>query len=143
MPKINVTGLAESDGVIFKTRPAGQYPAVISGVELTETKADSKHPGSPMLKITLKLPAYEDNDACSVIHHIILPNDSYMDAEQMRKKRAELKRLCVAIGLGNSDDFETEEMLDQNLIVVLSEETPKEGPYAGKTQNRVTDFLSM
>lgn len=143
MTKINVQGLAESDGVIFQCRPAGQYPARISAVEMKETGAGSKHPGSPMLKITLKLEAFEDMPECQLFHNIILANPDYMDAEQMRKKTAELKRLCMAVGLGDTDDLDTDDLYDQQLIAVVATETPKDGPYAGKEQNRITDFLSL
>ena len=143
MARVNVPGLAASDGEIFKCRPAGQYPARISAVEVTETKMESKHPGSPMLKLTLKLGEYEGMAATQLFQYIILPNPDYMDAEQMRKKTAELKRICMAVGLECGDDFDTDELFDQQLLVVLSVEVQKDGPYAGKEQNRITDFLSL
>ena len=143
MAKVNVPGLAASDGEIFKCRPAGQYPARISAVVLTETRAESTHPGSPMLKLTLKLDAYEDMAATQLFQYIVLPNPDYMDAEQMRRKTAELKLICMAVGLVCDDNFDTDELFDQQLLVVLGVEVQKEGPYAGKEQNRITDFLSL
>lgn len=143
MAKINIPGLAANDGEIFKTRAAGQYPAKIAGSEMVETGPDSKHPGSPMLKLTIKLPEYEGMEACQLFHNIILPNEDYMDAEQMRKKTAEIKRLTMAVGLGGTDDFDTDELLGLDFLAVIGEETQKEGPYAGKKQNRIIDFLSL
>jgi hypothetical protein len=144
MARINVAGLAESDGLIFKPRPAGEYPATISAVELTETGESSQHPGSPMLKLQVKLQETEEYDETKLFNCIVLPNPDYMDAEQCRKKVAELKRICLATGLDCEDDaFDTDDLYQRDFLAVVTTETPKDGPFAGKEQNRLSDCLPL
>ena len=143
MPKINVAGLNDSDGEIFSNRPDGQYTATISGIELVETKETSKHPGSPMLKLTIKLDATDEFGVQSLQHYIVLPNEEYMAAVEMKRKLAEVKRLCIAGAIPHGDDFNTEDLLEQPLLAVVTTETATEGQYAGKEFNRISDLLPL
>lgn len=143
MSKINIAGLAESSSEIFEARPEGQYEGVISGVELTATGPDSKHPGSPMLKVSVKLVKTEEYPSQTINNYYVLPNDEYMDAEEMGRRTREQKRLCVATGITIADDgYDPEEMLDQPVIAVVIQEQGKD-QYAGKVFNRIADLLPV
>ena len=67
-----------------------------------------------------------------------------MDADQQRMKAAELKRFCLAVGVdSDGDEFESDDMYGQDFLAVVGIETQTEGKYAGKEQNRLTDFLPL
>ena len=153
MARINVAGLDGNDGDVesvrdelYGARPAGEYAAKIIEVILTATKdkPGAKHPGSPMLQFKIALVATEDFIEKKLYHWIILANEDYMDADKQRLQTTELKRLVLATGLNSEDDsFDTDDLYGRDLLVVVGIETQTTGPYAGKEQNRLTDFLPL
>jgi hypothetical protein len=118
MPRLHVPGVAESDGVVFKVAPAGTYAARIVSQEVKETSPMSKHPGSPMLKYSVKL-LDEDVQGITVFDQIVLPSPNWMDEEQVRKSVARLNRLWKACGLDPEDDLDSEDLLNCELRVVI------------------------
>jgi hypothetical protein len=138
MSVYKVTGVQESDGEVFKTLPPGVYPAQITECKFVDiNKEGSEFKGATMLCYTVK--AMGEEFSSNARGTIILPYEKAMDAEQMRKSIAKIKRLQVACGLPASDDIDDEAFLHCELRVKLSE---KDDPKYGK-QNEVVDVMSM
>lgn len=76
---------------VTEQRPAepGNHQLQITGCELTATGPDSKHPGTPMFKVSIGFP--EEPDTMNLTHYMTLPNEDD-DAETLKNKVRGLKR---------------------------------------------------
>lgn len=147
MSAINVDGVQDSDGVVFKTLPAGIYPGRIESCEWAVVdNAESRFNGATYLKYSVKAVNPEDEVAVTMQDTIFLPCDA-MDAEQMRKSRAKLKRLQIACGLeemGNSIDNEAFMYADLQVEVgVQKERTDKITGAVYPERNVIRDTLPL
>ena len=138
MALLHVEGLAESDGVVFKTIPAGKYPMRISGVEETVSGPNSKHPGSPMLKIKAKVEEGNTGEGTTLFLNIMLPTPE-MDFDIKQKSIDRIKRLLVACGITEAlNEFDTADLMGKSFQAVLSLKTE-----AGVSTNNIVDQLPM
>lgn len=78
-----------------KAAPKGSYELQITGAQVTETGPNSKHPGAPMIKVTLGFTDLEVN-APAITHFLTLP---YEGDENGAFKLLMLKRFLVAFGI--------------------------------------------
>ena len=132
MALLNVPGLKESDGVVFKTIPTGEYDVRISGIKETATKEKS----APMLEFQLKVVG-GDNADFMLKTWILLPTAD-MSKVEVDRCVAKLKRLIVACGLDTTDDsFDTQDLMGGEFRAVV-DEVRKEG---SNPQNNVKDYL--
>jgi hypothetical protein len=83
-----------------KPAPKGKYELMISGCKIQETGESSKHPGAPMLKVTLGFTDLSIN-APVITHYITLP---YEGDENTNFKLLMLKRFLVAFQIPYSTD---------------------------------------
>jgi len=151
MARITVAGLSANDGDVevvrdelYAPRVAGQYQAKVTESVLRQTGADSKHPGSDMLQLKVSLVATEEFSERTLYQCFVLPDDSYMDANQQRLRATELKRFCLACGVDSEDDaFESDDLYGCDFVAEVNIEVQKTGTYAGKAQNRLTDYLPL
>jgi hypothetical protein len=134
--KVHAEGLKESDGVVFKTIPAGRYSARVSKVEEAETGDKSKHPGSPMLKFQFKILPGSDYENEVLFTQILLPA-KWMEERVKKMQVAKLKQLVSAAGLDlNDDSFDTEDLYGQTVDIVVIEKSVD-----GKPANEVVEVL--
>lgn len=109
MAIINVSGVQESDGEVFKILPAGLYPGeVVSSEWDTIKKEDSKYKGTTMLIVGIRATDPETEIQVTARHMIMIPDDN-LTIEEARKSLAKLKRLQEATGMtdmGNAIDNE-------------------------------------
>lgn len=75
-----------------KPVPKGYYELQITGADLTESGENSKHPGSPMIRVSLGFVDLDLN-APNITHYISLP---YGEGDENEKfKLLMLKRFCA------------------------------------------------
>lgn len=77
-----------------KPVPQGQYELQITGAQATETGENSKHPGTPMIRVTLQFTDLELN-APAVNHFLTFP---YEGDDNAAFKWLQIKRFLVAFG---------------------------------------------
>lgn len=136
MALLHVEGLADSDGVVFKTVPAGTYPTRIIGVEDTVTGPKSKIPGTPMLKIKCKIEEGSEGAGNILFLNIIIPSQD-QDPDVRQKCVDRIKRLLIACGITDSvNEFDTADLQGQSFNAVISLKT--EG---GVSTNNIVDQL--
>ena len=137
--EVVIPGVSESDGEVFKVAPSGEYEAQICSSEIAVTGPNSKFPGTPMLKLTIKLE--DDEYPVNVFHNMVLPVGDYLNslnAEQLRRRRAELKQLQIACGIDGTDTIDSDDYMECSVrVVILKYDDPERGP-----QNRIKEFLS-
>lgn len=139
MPKIHMAGLAESDGVVFKTIPAGQYKVRVTGVEESETSDESKYPGTPTTRLKLTVVPGEDEEGHKLVFSLTHPNPEEQEEEFVRQCVAKFKNLILASGLEDEieeDNFDPGVLMGAEFTVVVIEKE-----YQGKKQNQVQDCL--
>lgn len=81
--------------------PNGAYELQITGAEATQTGENSKHPGAPMIKVSLGFTDLELN-APNIVHFIVFPYGP--DDENAGFKTLNLKRFLVAFSVPFGDD---------------------------------------
>jgi len=139
MALIKVEGLAEASGEVFSPIPAGMYKMRITQVQETVTGAKSKVPGSPMLKVQVKVAEDEAEAAGRILFmNIVLPTPQ-MELDKRTMSINRIKRLMLACGLeGNLDEFDTADLMGMEFkgVVTLKEEN-------GQKQNNITDQLPL
>lgn len=136
MGVINIAGLKEASGEVFPTIPAGSYKARITKVEETVTGKDSKNPGSPMLKFTVKLIDAEAQNQ-QLFMNILLPCQN-ADAEKNEMSKNRVKRLVIACGLTADDQFDTGDFMGAEFLAVVAL-TEKDGV----KRNEIKDQLPI
>lgn len=130
---IEVPGLPESDGVVFKVAPAGIYEARVVGVEEGKASDKAKHPGRPQFAVAFRL-THDEYSTVQVKKYYSVPCEG-MDAEEVRKAVASIARLYKAAGLDTSNPrVDTDDMLhaDLKLQIIVKD-----------NRNEVQDVLSM
>jgi hypothetical protein len=138
--------LEESKGELFPSAPAGIYDARIVGVKDHASGENSKHPGTPMWKITYALETGDENDGIRVDSYQTMPageGTDWMDASEVTRRINELKRLWMACGLEIPADgsLDSDDLVNSQLQVSLGqEEFPKD---SGKMKNNVKDVLAI
>jgi hypothetical protein len=138
MALLHVEGLAESDGVVFKTIPAAKYPMRIVGVEDTVSGPKSKVPGSPMLKVKAKVEEGNTGEGTTMYMNIMLPTQE-MDFDIKQKAIDRIKRLLIACGITESvNEFDTADLMGKSFQGVVSLKTE-----AGISSNNIVDQLPM
>lgn len=88
------------EAVEQKPVPKGKYELQITAAKLTETGENSKHPGAPMLKVTL---GFTDTSimAPNITHYITFP---YEGDDNANFKKLMLKRFLVAFKIPYSSE---------------------------------------
>lgn len=136
MALVHIDGLADSDGVVFKTHPAGTYPVRIQSVEDTVTGAKSKNPGRPMLKLKCAVEAGNVGEGTTWFLYIVMPTED-MDTDTRQKAIDRIKRLLVACGITEAlNEFDTADLQGASFNAVVS--LKSEG---GVTTNNIVDQL--
>jgi len=141
MAKGTATGLAGSDGVIFKTIAPGTYQARVVKVEDKEAGSNAKHPGTPMVNITYRVLSDDEAlDGRTLFQTQMLPYADWMNEEDTRKQLAAMKRIYVALGIElDGDEYDTDDWVGEECqIVVVENEYPKG---SGTMVNNITDVL--
>lgn len=138
MALLHVEGLAESDGVVFKTIPANKYPMRIVGVEDTVSGPKSKNPGSPMLKIKAKVEEGNEGAGTTLFMNIMLPTPE-MDFDIKQKAVDRIKRLLIACGITDAvNEVDTADLMGKSFQGVISLKTE-----AGVSTNNIVDQLPL
>lgn len=136
--------LEDSKGELFPSAPAGTYDVRVVGVKDHKSGENSKHPGTPMWKITYALETGDEHDGIRVDSYQTLPageGTEWMDASEVTRRINELKRLWMACGLEVSGELDSDELVNCQLQAVLGEEEfPKD---SGKMKNNVRDVLAI
>ena len=138
MSVVDVSGLADSDGQVFKAVPAGRYPMRVVKVEDKETGPNSKHPGQPMLSLILKVMPGKDYEGEQLFYNSVYPN-STMEERAKKMSVDRLKQLIIAAGIElDGDSFDSSELQGAEVCAVVTTKT--EG---GKTTNNIQEFLPL
>lgn len=98
------------DVVESKPLPKGRYPVQITAAQVKESGPSSKHPGRPMIEVTVGFtgPSKEEQVAPTVRHYISLPHPED-DRKAYDFKLLMLKRFLVTFGLPLNNNFDPEE----------------------------------
>jgi hypothetical protein len=141
MPIYDVDGVTESDGEVIKILPRGVYPAEIISSEWGEVKKEgSKYIGATFLKLGFKVTDPVSEIAANAGDIIMLPFPDAMDADDIRKSLAKLKRLQVACNLEDmGDQIDNDLFLHCELQVEVSMKTSEE--YGD--QQTIRDYLAL
>jgi hypothetical protein len=136
MALIKVSGVKESDGQVFKTINAGNYPVRCANVEEKKSGPNSKHPGSPYLNLTFKT-TDDETKGTTLWYMINLPNEN-MDSEDVRKCVASMKRAMVAmqIPIPEDEEIDTQDFIGAEALGVVQIETKD-----GQAKNVLKDLL--
>ncbi len=128
MPVYDVPGVDESDGEVYKTLPAGVYPATVQSCTFkTIEKEGSDYKGTIMLMYNVVATDPASGIEVSAQNSILLPiaaegYTSPMDGEQRRKALASVKKLQIACGLEDmGTGIDNEAFLYADLQVELGE----------------------
>jgi hypothetical protein len=98
------------DAVEQKPAPKGKYELQITGATMTETGENSKHPGAPMIKVTLGFTDLSVN-APVITHFITLP---FEGDENANFKLLMLKRFLVAFKIPySSEGIDTDTLVQE------------------------------
>jgi hypothetical protein len=140
MAKGIAKGLADSDGIIFQTAPAGKYQGRITKIEDTKSGPTSKHPDTPMVKVDIRLQSDDPVIAAmTVSQFMMLPYAPWMDEEDNRKQMAAMARMYTACQVEFTDEYDTDDWMGEEVTVVL---TLKEYPVGSGTMvNNISDIL--
>lgn len=95
-----------------KPAPKGAYELQVTGAQVMETGPGSKHPGAPMIKVTLGFTDLEVN-APVITHFITLP---YEGDENAAFKVLMLRRFLVAFGVPYSSEGIDVDDISYNVI---------------------------
>lgn len=119
-----------------KAAPKGSYELQITGAQVTETGPNSKHPGAPMIKVTLGFTDLEVN-APAITHFLTLP---YEGDENGAFKLLMLKRFLVAFGIPyGSEGIDVEAIAFEAVGKTATIEVTLTGPNEnGDVFNRIT-----
>ena len=132
MPVIHAKGLTQSDGVIFKTIPSGEYILRIAGME----ERESREKKQAMIEFSAKVEGGEHNGE-NIKFWLMLPVEG-IDPMQYQRNVDTLKRICIACGIATStDELDTDNLMGASFKAVITE-TEKDG----KKQNNVKDYLT-
>lgn len=90
--------------------PAGVYDLVITGAENRESGPNSKHPGAPMIRVSI---AFKDLNlnAPNISHFISLPFGD--DDENASFKLLQLKRFITLFGIPYENGMDSDDLLMQ------------------------------
>ena len=118
-----------------RAAPKGIYELQIVGAQETKTGENSKHPGAPMIKVTLGFTDLEVN-APNITHFITLP---YEGDENASFKLLMLKRFMAAFGIpysqhGIDTEALVEDMLGLTAVLEVDLTEPNEN---GDVFNRI------
>jgi hypothetical protein len=110
-----------------KAAPNGSYELQITGAVQAETGEKSKHPGAPMIKVSLGFTDPEVN-APVITHYITLP---YEGDDNAAFKLLMLKRFMSAFGLSwSADGIDTEalafDMIGRTAVLEVGQTEPNE-----------------
>lgn len=141
MAKGKARGLADSDGIMFKNVPPGTYNARISKVEDTETGVNSKHPGTPMVRISFRILSEDEALEKRVLFsQIMLPEAEWMSEADSDRQTAAIKRMYIALGLEtDGDEYDTDDWMGQECQIVVTEREYPAG--SGKMVNNIAEVL--
>lgn len=119
---LNLDEVTEAKPVI-----KGDYELQITGAKVTETGENSKHPGSPMIKITLGFTDPEI-DAPTIQHYMTFPVEG---DENAKLKNRMIKRFLAAFQVPYSPegldlDNLANEMLGHTATVGVGQQPPNE-----------------
>lgn len=111
-----------------ETQPVarGNYLCQITGAKVGESGENSKHPGSPLIKVTIGLP--DEPNASVIQHYLSLP---FEGDENAKFKTLMVKRFAVAfnvpLGDGGIDpeDF-AREMIGQTATLEVTQREPND-----------------
>ena len=92
-----------------KAAPKGQYEVTITGAEETVTGENSKHPGSPMIKVFIAFTDLELN-AANMTHYISLP---FEGDENANFKLLMLKRFLHLFKLAKGGEVNLESTIQE------------------------------
>ena len=140
MPIVEMDGLEQSDGVVFKTVPAGKYRCRISGVEENVTGEKSKYPGSPTVRLKFKVVAGEDCAGHVFPYTLVLPSPD-MDGDYRQQCVDKFKNVIVAadlLGKMDGNKFDFSDFMDGECEVLVNEKETD-----GKKQNNVVELLKL
>ena len=137
----DVNGVEESDGEVNKLLPRGVYPAEIISAEWGEVKKEgSKYLGASYLKIAVKATCTETGIASTATDILMLPFPDVMDADDIRKSLAKLKKLQRACNLESmGDQIDNDQFLHAELQVELG--VKKSDEYG--EQQKIFDYLPL
>jgi hypothetical protein len=138
MAIIKVAGVKESDGQVFPTIPASQYPVRCANVEQRVSGPTSKHPGSPYLNLTLKVTGDSEHKGVTLWFMINLPNDE-MEESEVQRAVASMRHAMDAFQLPvDSEDIDTQDFIGAEALAIVQEKTED-----GIKKNNVRDLLPL
>ena len=133
-------GLKESDGEVFKARPAGNYPCRITDVEEKVSKLkEGGGGGNPYWNFKAKV--LEGNDEEGAVFYFMnsVPYEGMTD-EQHQRAVDGMRHIVDACGMEPTEDVDSSDFISEELALVVTIGTNKQ---TGKEQNRVSDQLPM
>lgn len=132
-------GVAESDGVVFPSLPAGQYDCRVTKVEerMTSPQAE-KYPQHPYLNFSAIVKEGQEGEGQKLFFMVMSPEG--MDGEDKRKSIAKMKHLLDACQMDVPEDgnIESQDFVSQELRLVVIQSNR-----GGQAGNEVTDFLPI
>ena len=139
MAIVKLEGLKDSDGIVFKTIPAGQYNGRVTKVEEKESKnEEAKYPKCLYLNCTFQVTEEGEFKGENLFFMLMLPDERMAISEQ-QKSVAKIKRVCNAAGIPvDSDEFDYADLMGAEFRAVVIEKT-----YEGNPKNEIKDFLDL
>ena len=137
MAIVEVDGVEDARDEVNPLLPPGVYPGEIISSKFKKIENESStYNGVTMLQYVVK--AEGPDFSASAFGTIFLPHAGAMDADQMERAKAEIKRLQIACGLEPSSQVDDEAFLHAELQVEVSIEKGKDG---FDDKNKVKDVL--
>lgn len=132
-----------SKGELFPTADAGIYDARVVGVAEQKSGENSKHPGTPMWRISYSIEdASSEFDGISINSFQTLPvgeGTEWMEDKDRKRRTDEIKRLWNAAGLAaEGGSIESDDLMNAQLQIVVGLEE-----FNGKPSNSIKDVLAI
>ena len=139
MTAVILPGLKDSDGVVFKTIPAGQYPARITKIETKTTSENAKkYKGVPYWNFTARVIEGNEGEGSQHFFMAMLPAEE-MDKSDQQRNVDQIKHYAIAAGLDiENDELDSQDFIGQEVLLVITEKTVE-----GVKKNEVKEVLPI
>lgn len=139
MALLKFSGIEKATGELNQELPPGIYEVMIVNPEVVMTKADSKNPNHPMLKLTMRVVSTEQNGR-TLFENVMLPEG--LKPEDAEFSNNKMKAILNAAGVRlDGQDLETADLQGLQFKVEVAHKKDRQDPT--KMRARIENYISV